>query len=82
MAHRIADNIRLAGANFRVSDVTAPIRQEYGGDWVYVGKRGDIAARDQQIAAATRAGRKSAEIARDFGLSVRQVDRIKRTNQV
>jgi hypothetical protein len=62
----------------RLPEIERQVRREWGGRWVYVGRRFDTRARDGSIAAALGAGQTPAMVARRWGLSPRRIMQIAR----
>jgi Mor family transcriptional regulator len=67
------------GASVSVVDqVEREVREQWGGQWVYVSGRGDPRVRNSMIIDARLKGKSIAQIAREFGLKPRQVRNILR----
>lgn len=61
-----------------LGEVEQEVRGRWGGQWVYVSSRVDVQGRNSQIITAVLRGESIGDIARRFGLSKRQVERIVR----
>jgi len=59
-----------------LGEVEREVRSRWGGQWIYVSARADVQARNSQIITAVLRGESLREVARRFGLSRRQVERI------
>ncbi len=59
-----------------VDEAEREVRGQWGGQWSYVAQSPDVRARNSAIVNARLKGRSIGQIARDFGLSKRQVLRI------